>query len=180
MKTMALFLMLAGCGSAASLSMQVKPAGQQVDVPAVLGMKLRAGDEFTLDVATQVPAHVYAFQVPVSGPPRQLFPEDPAADHPVPAGQPLHLPQQGRYLLEGAQGAQQIVVLASTRPIPREALQARLQPEAAGKGGAWTREAQNIPPGQRGVDRGDESQAVQARFAQDGVAVLRFPFRQVP
>lgn len=177
MKIMALFLLLAGCGSAASLSMQVKPAGQQADVPAVMGMKLRAGDEFTLDVAAQVPAHVYAFHVPVGGAPRQLFPEDPAADHPVPAGQPLHLPPKGRYLLEDAEGPQQIVVLASLRPIPPAALPAHLRPEAAGKGGERTRQAENIPPGGRGVDR-DEGQAVQARFDKDGLAVLRFPFRQ--
>lgn len=103
-----------------SLSVLAKKPDQSDLVPIAEGASLPSGTRVAFALEVSRPAHVYLFQKSPSGEINVLFP-DPriTVKNPVPAGQPLRIPQGGASfkLDEKDVGQERVFVVASLEPV---------------------------------------------------------------
>lgn len=148
----------------------------QVQIPAASGYAwlarggaLRGGDRYSLKVEVKQPLQVYVSRRVAGGAQLTLAPPAEAS-----AAAPLLVPEDGWLTLDGAPGAEDLVVVAARRALSPEQLQ-------AAQARAQLVDERDPPQSSTGT-RGDEQRPriYLGALGRDGVAALRLPFQHAP
>lgn len=166
-----------------TVQVQARVPGAVSSRPVLPGEEVRSGEELSLSVWLDAPAHVYAMRRD-GGRPRRLHQD--AADRPMEAGEPVRIPQGG-WIAVGEDATATFQIAASTRPLwesapeacARLALRCR-PPQGTGRGDEEPDEPPPPPPGSDQPDRGPRLSrpGEPLRIAADpcGVALATFSF----
>ena len=108
--------------AASRLSLSYRLEASHAGGPAKVhrdGAPLQSGDQFRVVVQTNQPAYVYILLMSSQGEPSQLFPLAQMGLHnPLPADQPVAIPNDGTFDLDAHPGEESLQILASPTPLP--------------------------------------------------------------
>lgn len=172
-----------------TVQVQARVPGAISARPVLPGEEVRAGEEISLAVWLDAPAHVYAVRRDGGRPLRLL--QD-AADRPMGTDEPVRIPQ-GAWVAVGDAAAATFQVAASARPLwesaPETCTRLALRckpPQGPGRGDEEPDEPPPPPPGSDQPDRGPRLSmpGEPLRIAADpcgvALATLSFPVRRGP